>query len=204
VRRLRGEGKSIRQIADVLDVGKGTVERDLRALDVPEPPAAHPNTLANLDRARPVSGALPGNERALKHGANSERLVGPRAAELAEAAKATVPWLAERSFAPAVDAWARAEAGAALIAEYLDGLGGLLDDDGRPWPAVEVLLKFERRAEKGRARLGLDPASRARLEREMADVSRTRVDLDRLLRAGREAMARRTDVGGGEVPDAGS
>jgi hypothetical protein len=52
-----------------------------------------------------------------------------------------------------------------------------------------------------RARLGLDPTSRARLEREMADAARGRFDLDELARAGREAMARRA---GEEVSDEGA
>jgi hypothetical protein len=101
-----------------------------------------------------------------------------------------VPYLATPDFLPAVRAWARAEASVSLIAEYLDE-HGLLGEDGRPRPAVETLLKFERLATTHRSRLGLDPSARARLERELAEAAKGRFDLEALLAEGRAALQRR-------------
>lgn len=133
-----------------------------------------------------------GNEVAKRHGAFSPRYVEPRAAELIEAATAAIPFLAAPEYSPAIHAWGRAEASVSLLAEWL-GQHGLIDDDGKPRPAVEALLKFERLALEHRGRLGLDPTSRAKLEREMADAARGRFDLDALVSEGREALAVRSN-----------
>src|SRR5215217_1447734 len=64
VRRLHGEGRSIRQIADILDCGRNTVERDPRALrqmkllGEPERDAA-----GRFTPGPPLAGAEPGSER---------------------------------------------------------------------------------------------------------------------------------------------
>ena len=107
---------------------------------------------------------------------------------------AAAPYLASEHFAPAVRAWARAEAAVELVGEWLSEYG-LLDLDGKPWPAVETMLKFERRASEERSRLGLDPTSRAKLERDAADAARGRFDLEGLVTEGRKALAARN---GGE------
>lgn len=126
-----------------------------------------------------------GNVAAVKHGASSPRMFEPRAVELAESllALAAVPgspvaYLCDVSYGPSVAAWARVEARLGRLDEWLVGRG-LLDEDGTPRPAVTRLLdRFETQAANLRARLGLDPLSRARLGR---DVTAAQVDLARLL-----------------------
>jgi hypothetical protein len=75
------------------------------------------------------------------------------------------PWLAAPEHDAAVGAWARAEARALAVAEWL-AVYGQLDEDGNPRPAADYALRLERLAAEQRSRLGLDPAGRARLERE--------------------------------------
>lgn len=121
----------------------------------------------------------PGNEIATRHGAYSPRRVDPLAAELVDQALADVDlgYLTAPGYRPAVWAWARAEAQVQLLAEHVERLG--LDfAEAAVSAAYAALDRAERRAERGRARLGLDPLSRARLGR---DVTATRVDLVSML-----------------------
>jgi hypothetical protein len=135
-----------------------------------------------------------GNTAALTHGAESPAKVNPRAEAIAKAAVDAVPYLGAIDFAPALRSWARAEASLELLAVWVD-VHGLLDESGNPQPWVSTLLRFERLAAGHRARLGLDPASRAKLERDLADVQRERFDLGKLLEEGRKVIATR-----GETP----
>lgn len=127
----------------------------------------------------------PGNQAALRHGAWSPRLVDPVAAEIVERMRADatepgspVAYLADPTYAASVAAWARVEARIQLLTEYLSGAGGDLDAEGAVRPAADLLTRLEGQAEKARARLGLDPLSRARLGR---DVTASQMDLARLL-----------------------
>lgn len=127
----------------------------------------------------------PGHELSTRHGAYSPRRVDPIATEMVELVDndPAVSWLtaADR---PALWAWARAEAQTQLLTEYLeqagqasgDGVGDL--EDERVRAAYLLLHRAEARALSGRARLGLDPLSRARLGR---DVAAARIDMARLL-----------------------
>lgn len=136
----------------------------------------------------------PANGAAMTHGATSPAKVNPRAEEIAKAAVDAVGYLGAADFAPALRSWARAEASLDLLAEWVDQ-HGLLDGQGNPQPWVSTLLRFERLAAGHRARLGLDPASRAKLERDLADVQRGRFDLGQLLEEGRKVIDAR-----GETP----
>lgn len=120
---------------------------------------------------RPAGGgspapAQPGNLMALKHGALAARVVEPVARELVEMAVAEAPYLQDASYRPAVESWATAEAKARLLDAYLQRVG-VLDADGQPRPALDALRMWEKRASEERARLGLDPLSRAKLSRDV-------------------------------------
>ncbi len=117
-----------------------------------------------------------GNVAALTHGGYSPRKVDPLAAEIVGAVREHVTWW-RAADEPSIWAWARTEARAQLIAEWLAEKGGDLDDVGAVRPAADLLTKLEARAESMRARLGLEPLSRARLGRDVAAQS---VDLARL------------------------
>lgn len=117
----------------------------------------------------------PANTAAEKHGAYSPRRVDPLAATLIEQVT-DLDWLRPCD-RPSLWAWARTEARVQLLHEFLLDRGGDLDDDGSVRPAAELLTRLERHAESLRARLGLDPLSRARLGR---DVAASQVDLAKL------------------------
>lgn len=121
----------------------------------------------------------PGHTLSTRHGAYSPRRVDPLAAQLVDAVTEAATYLDDACYAPALWAWARAEARVQLLTEWIDE-HGLLDEDGKPRGAADLLIRCERLAAEGRARLGLDPLSRARLGR---DVTAAQVDLAQLLAA---------------------
>ncbi|HXN61400.1 MAG TPA: hypothetical protein VN886_13200 [Acidimicrobiales bacterium] len=120
--------------------------------------------------------ATPGNTIAMRHGAWSPRRIDPRAQELVDAIAPGVTWWQPCDW-PAVWAWARIEARVELLTEWLADKGGDLDADDTVRPAADLLTRLTVQAANMRARLGLDPLSRARLGRDTAAAS---VDLARL------------------------
>ncbi len=145
--------------------------------------------------------AAPGNDLATVHGANSERRIAPRAAQIAAELLShpdTPRYLHEPSYAPVIHAWARAEAVVALLWDWLAehdidaALTDLTttDEDHQHRKSgsrkrtvshhIESVLtqlhRHEVRAMNLRSRLGLDPLSRARLGKDVAsqqfDVAR--------------------------------
>ncbi|WP_326830227.1 hypothetical protein OIE13_17010 [Streptosporangium sp. NBC_01810] len=123
----------------------------------------------------------PGHTLSTKHAAYSPRRVDPLAAELVDQALAddAIPYLRQPSYRPALWAWGRAEARVQLLAEHLaeHEAGGCRGcDKCARWD--EQLRKWESAAGTHRGRLGLDPASRARLGKDTASAQ---VDMARLL-----------------------
>lgn len=135
----------------------------------------------------------PGNEAALIHGARSERHVGPLAARIAAEMlddPDTPEHIREPVFAASVAAWARAEAVCRLLWAWLEGrdvIDGLTaaaettEDEERTRgsthrksstrtvPSVlDMLRRYEAHAASLRSKLGLDPASAARVGRDLA------------------------------------
>lgn len=141
----------------------------------------------------------PGNEVALRHGAYSPRKVEPLANELvervvaqAQAAESPTPWLRDVTYAPAVWAWARAEARVQLLEEWLMSRGSVgVDAEGEVQGAAKLLTRYEASAARARQALGLDPLSRARLGK---DVAAAEVDMAKLM----AEEAERDRQGGGD------
>jgi hypothetical protein len=126
-----------------------------------------------------------GHELSMRHGAWSPRKVEPLAGEHAErllaqasAPQSPVAYLADPTYRPTVWAWARTEARIQLLSEWLIDRGSEVDDKGEAVGAANLLNQLESRAESLRARLGLDPLSRARLGR---DVAAAQVDVAALM-----------------------
>jgi hypothetical protein len=135
----------------------------------------------------------PGHTLSVKSGAYSDRFLEPRAdAVLARLAEQAPEWIRTVD-AHAVRAWAFVEARCELLREYVQGLP-LTQPDGRPWPAAEDLLRWEKRAAEARSRLGLDPTSRARLQRDTGAAVAAAAGVAALAERGREAVER---AGGG-------
>lgn len=134
----------------------------------------------------------PGHELSMKHGAYSVRKVGPRAEQLVQAVLTdpALAYLHAPAYVPALVGWATAEARAALIAEWIDSMSieqQMESGQGRTAP-IEQLRRWDAAALTHRARLGLDPLSRAKLQ---LDTAAAGVDIAKLL-----AEARRLAEGG--------
>lgn len=127
----------------------------------------------------------------LTHGASSPRVVSQVADQLRAELLEVRPDLAAPEFAPALAAWATAEARCQLLRNYSDD-HGLLDSDGDPLSYVKLSEQMEGRAARARATLGLDPRSSAALARERADATTTLVGLAQLADAGRAALDSRS------------
>jgi hypothetical protein len=146
--------------------------------------------------------ATPGNELALQHGANSERRVGPLAEQIAAALLAdpnTPQYLREPSYSATVAAWSRAEAVVELLWRWLGehdfnaamadatvtkedstfgkGTSRKRTSTRHIESVLNQLHRHETRAMNLRSRLGLDPLSRARIGK---DVAEAQVDLARV------------------------
>ncbi len=139
---------------------------------------------------------MPGNELGTRHGVYSPRKVSPLARELVELflEDPSLGYLQAPAYRPALWAWARAEAQVSLLTEHLEqrGKGGVGDlGDERVKAAYLLLHRAEARADRSRARLGLDPLSRSRLGRDVAqgDQANAAAELTRM-RTQMERMAK--------------
>jgi len=146
---------------------------------------------AGFDSQRPPF--APGNEDALVTGHRSERHVGPLAAQIAGDLLTdpdVPPHIREPMFAASVQAWARAEAVARLLWQWLeerDVMAGLTaaattteeetTSKGKVSrksitrsvaSVIDTLRRYEVHAANLRSKLGLDPASAARVGRDLA------------------------------------
>ncbi|QIK76040.1 hypothetical protein [Nocardioides piscis] len=117
-----------------------------------------------------------GNQVAVTHGAYSERLVEPRAREIAQglADSGELPaYLAEPRYRGAVMDLARCLAqrerlGAYLEATATQAVPAELAENGEVRSAAALLGKVERALERHRDRLGLSPLAAARLGKDVA------------------------------------
>lgn len=166
-----------------------------------------------------------GNEAAVTHGARSERRVGPLAEAIARDLLTdpdVPPHIREPMFAAAVQAWARAEAVCRLLWAWLDGrdieagltavattteeeaqTGGKVSRKSVTRSVASVLdqlRRYESIAMNLRAKLGLDPASAARVGRDLAltrHMSAGATPLDEALAAIEQHRALAAGSGGG-------
>lgn len=119
----------------------------------------------------------PGNTLSLTHGAHSPRIVEPIAQRWVETARASAPYLNDPSYEPALLSWARFEAKCDLLHAWMKE-HGMFDDGGNVVPAAKILDRYEGRAASLRAALGMDPVSRAKLQK---DAAATKLDLAALM-----------------------
>lgn len=118
----------------------------------------------------------PGHTLTLKHGAYSERLVEPRALEIAQgmADAGELPdYLAQPRYRGAVMDLARSLAQRERLADWLnanaaEGTPLELADNGEVRGAAVLLERVERAVERHRDRLGLSPLAAARLGKDVA------------------------------------
>jgi hypothetical protein len=140
-----------------------------------------------------------GHEVTVQHGAYSPRAVHPLAVEIRDSVLADpeVAYLQAPRWAPAVWAWAQAEAQHQLVSEYLakcglesgDGIGDL--DKERVRSAYLIQHRARAHADRLRGQLGLTPSSWAKLTKDgqvaraaAAGTAAIMADLRRLEQAG--------------------
>jgi hypothetical protein len=111
----------------------------------------------------------PGNEKALLHGARSERKLAPVAEQLEREIVKDAPWCARPAFAAAVSAWAAAEAVCLAYRNWFFEQG-LRDEEDQPATGLVAWDRAEARAAKLRARLSLDPSALASLLTKLVSV----------------------------------
>jgi len=203
--RSRGRGTdggtSDREIQGAeVESGRGAA----RTPDAPTP-AANPHPAAGVPSRDLTPGPTPGvayrpdgtrtflegNVVGMRHGVHS-RFVAVEAAGLADEIMAASPHLADVD-RMAVDDLSIATVKVRRLAAWLDEVGDL-DDDGEPRKALAELRRWMDRAEKARARLGLDPMSRAALavdeitaRRQATALQQEAADAGRRLREAAEA-----------------
>lgn len=131
-----------------------------------KPPGSPGRGLENVQP--PKNPAGPGNTRSVTHGAHSELLIAPRAAEIRNRLRELVPAYTP-SDDPAVTLLALQLARVERIEAHLDE-HGLLDPDGEPRHVNKLWSACTNSAARLCDQLGLTPTSRARLG---LDLSRT-------------------------------
>lgn len=142
-----------------------------------------------------------GHTLSQRHGAHSERTVRPIADKFARWLLREAPWCTLPQFRATVAAWATAEAQAVLLRDWVD-VHGVVDDDGKPSPALGALERTEGRAARLRGELGLSPSAWAKLVKSLsgADHEAAARGLEQLKATG-QALERKLALPGGE-PDA--
>ncbi|QMU22885.1 hypothetical protein [Gordonia rubripertincta] len=130
---------------------------------------------APLVDTKPASGApargyswepfKPNHTKSVKHGAYSERLIAPLAAEIANTLLSTYPRL--RGFREAVLEYARIDAQVERLQAHVDEHGDL-DSDGNPTGAAKLLLRTRVHLANRADSLGLTPLANARLGKDTA------------------------------------
>lgn len=168
-------------------IGSAVIVSDDQGEETPPAPDARP---ARGYKWEPFQ---PGHTLSLRHGAYSPRMVDPLAAEILQGflADSQCVYLTAPKFRLALLALCRAEAQTQLLTEWLakraeaagDGVGDLADDSIRS--AYLLLHRAESRADRSRARLGLDPLSAARLGQRIVGAA---ADMARLL-SGQDHLA---------------
>jgi hypothetical protein len=109
-----------------------------------------------------------GNLARLTHGARSARIYTPIAQDITAATRPHAPWWTPAD-EPTVQAWAIEEARAQLLRLWLADRGSEIDDETADVVGVSKQLdRIVTRCESLRSKLGLDPLSRARLGRDVA------------------------------------
>ncbi len=148
-------------------------------------------TTAEQWRRRDAEPFEPGNTKALVHGANSERSLEAKAAEVRAHLVELAPWCDKPAFAPALARFLRAEARELLLHEHIErvvaseGAGAV---SAKVWEQVTAAANS---AAKLSGLLGLDPSSYARLRATVGQADVSQATYAELISGGQEIADRR-------------
>jgi hypothetical protein len=131
-----------------------------------------------------------GNTAALVHGAQSPRVVDAVAVVLAEAVVAEAPWLKAEIFQPAIWRYARAEARARLLSNFILEVAEEHSEKigARLWESANGADNTANRMAES---LGLTPLSRAHLAGIVTGTEATSAGITELAERGKAIRARR-------------
>lgn len=129
---------------------------------VPNPNPAHPPFEVN-------------NKMAVRHGAYADQLVLPAAQaifdellEQAQAPRSRTAYLLDPAFRAPLWDYSVLRARRDRVLTWLGEHDGDLDDEGQPRPATQLLGRLDKQIATAQRELGLTPAARARLGRDVA------------------------------------
>ncbi len=131
--------------------------------------------------------AEPGNALALKHGAQSERSIEAKAAEIHDHLEQVAPWLAQPEFAPALLRYLRAASREELLHRHIEQMAatkGVEKVASRTWEQATAAARL---AAALAQELGLTPLGHARLKVLTAASVGAEVGLEDLIASGRKA-----------------
>jgi hypothetical protein len=127
----------------------------------------------------------PGNLKALRHGANSPRLIAEKAREVHAALLDVAPYLAEPKFLPAVNRYLQAAAREALLHDHVSRVSAGQGPGAVPSRTWEQATAAARLAAKLATDLGLDPIGHARIRALSVNAEAVEMTLGDLMAEGR-------------------
>lgn len=136
----------------------------------------------------------PGHTLSLVHGADSERTIEAKAAELRPQLFEICPWIDPEKDVIAVARFLRAESRALILHGYITKLTEEKGPGSVPQRTWEQATAADRLAAQLGNVLGLDPTGRARLQQVAATTEATLSTLEDVRREGREARQRHQAV----------
>jgi hypothetical protein len=132
-----------------------------------------PNPQSSIANILPPTPAPLGNTRSVRHGAYSERIVGPRAAEIVEATFAANPHLDRDRDTPTVCRYAQLRARHERLSEWLNSQPDSVFENvatGSFHRVYERCERWERMLDAQEAHLCIAPLTRARLGLVVAET----------------------------------
>lgn len=165
IRKMMRDGTlpSQRKLAEMFGVSLSTVNGDVAEVRAEENRAQSHGNLFNEDGS-PKAGAEIGNDRATTHGANSEKLIAPRAAEIVEVVFRSQPHLDRERDQATVMRYAQTLARIERVYEWLDAQPDpVFAGRGAAHPAYGRLDQWEATASRAEATLGISPLARQNL-----------------------------------------
>jgi hypothetical protein len=134
----------------------------------------------------------PGNLLALKHGADSPRIVAALARIVREEVISQAPWIIEPIFEEAVERYCRASATARLLSDHIFEVCEKQGAEMVPIRLWEGLVASQNLASRCGADLGLTPLSRAKLAALTTSTEVAAQSLNQLGETGKAIRAKRT------------
>ncbi|MFY9488861.1 MAG: hypothetical protein WAP35_09240 [Solirubrobacterales bacterium] len=154
---------SQRKLAAMFGVSLSTINGDVAQVRAEKDRAEQHSNLFNADGS-PKAGADPGNFRSVRHGAQSERLIAPRAAEILEIVFESNPHLHRERDQASVLRYAQTLARIERVYEWLDAQPDpVFVGRGAAHPAYGRLDRWETTAERSELTLGISPLARQKL-----------------------------------------